>query len=214
MTIPLLSLSILGFIGFAFLHSILARRKVKGFILKKFPRLSAFYRIIYVIIAVATLALWWWYIPEMPAKLYIVPTPVCWLFRLIQLCALYGFYTALRNSNTGTFLGIRQIKKYMTDGTLPDDYDEYSNESLHSAGLYRYMRHPLYTFSILFMMANPVMSIKWAYMVLLFTLYFWIGSYFEERGLIRKFGESYKQYQKKVPRFIPRLSSLRSMMKR
>lgn len=210
MKIPLLS--ILGFIGFALLHSILARRKVKGYFLKKFPRFSAFYRIIYVGIAVATLALWWWYIPEMPSKLYIATSPVHWLFRLVQICALYGFYKALRNSGTGTFLGIRQIKKYMTDGILPDDYDEYSGESLHSTGLYRYMRHPLYTFSILFMIANPVMSVKWAYMTLLFTLYFWLGSYFEEKGLISKFGDAYKEYQKKVPRFIPRLSSLKNIM--
>jgi len=206
----LLSLSILGFIGFALIHSILARRSVKGYIFKKFPVLSAFYRIIYVFIAVATLACWWWFIPEMPAILYEAPSPVSWLLRIVQLAALYGFYVALRNTGTGSFLGVRQIKKYMVDGTLPDDYDEYASKSLNSTGLYNHMRHPLYTFSILFMVANPVMSYKWAYLTLLFTLYFWIGSYFEERGLIRKFGRSYKKYQEEVPRFIPRPASIKN----
>jgi protein-S-isoprenylcysteine O-methyltransferase Ste14 len=38
---------------------------------------------------------------------------------------------------------------------------------------------------------------------LLFTLYFYFGSVFEERRLLAEFGEAYQDYQRRVPRFIP-----------
>ena len=211
MTIPVLS--ILGFVAFALIHSLLARRKVKGYLFEKLPALSAFYRIIYVAVAIITLILWWWLIPipDMQTILYAASSPDYWLLRIVQIAALYGFVKALRNSGTGTFLGIRQVKTYMAHGTLPDDYDEYSSESLHKKGSYKYMRHPLYTYSILLMAANPVMSLRWAYLTAIFFLYFWLGSYFEEKGLIRKFGDRYRNYQEEVPRFIPRLKSLKQL---
>jgi protein-S-isoprenylcysteine O-methyltransferase Ste14 len=36
------------------------------------------------------------------------------------------------------------------------------------------------------------------------TLYIYIGSIFEERRLIAEFGEAYREYQRSVPRLIPR----------
>jgi protein-S-isoprenylcysteine O-methyltransferase Ste14 len=38
---------------------------------------------------------------------------------------------------------------------------------------------------------------------LLFTLYFYLGSIFEERRLLAEFGDAYQDYQRRVPRFIP-----------
>jgi hypothetical protein len=37
------------------------------------------------------------------------------------------------------------------------------------------------------------------------TLYFYLGSIHEEKGLVAEFGEPYVAYQKQVPRFLPRL---------
>ena len=34
--------------------------------------------------------------------------------------------------------------------------------------------------------------------------YFYIGTFFEERRLVRTFGEEYRAYQRRVPRFLPR----------
>jgi protein-S-isoprenylcysteine O-methyltransferase Ste14 len=38
-------------------------------------------------------------------------------------------------------------------------------------------------------------------------VYFWIGSIFEERKLVREFGDTYRDYQRRVPRLLPRLKT-------
>jgi protein-S-isoprenylcysteine O-methyltransferase Ste14 len=40
---------------------------------------------------------------------------------------------------------------------------------------------------------------------LFWSLYMYIGSFHEERRLIHEFGETYRTYQRQVPRLFPRL---------
>jgi protein-S-isoprenylcysteine O-methyltransferase Ste14 len=40
---------------------------------------------------------------------------------------------------------------------------------------------------------------------LLFTAYALMGTYFEERDLVKNFGQQYLNYRKQVPGFIPKL---------
>ena len=35
------------------------------------------------------------------------------------------------------------------------------------------------------------------------VLYFYVGTFFEERRMVETFGEEYRNYQKRVPRFLP-----------
>jgi len=198
----------LGFFAFALVHSLLARSALKEKIFNFFPAASAYYRIMYVGIALFTLGLWWYFIPDMSQKFYSIDPPFKWMFHTLQLAAAIGFIQSLRNSGTQSFLGITQLRRYWKHGKLPGYLDDLSTEALHCSGLYKYMRHPLYTFSILFMVANPEMSLRWALLTVLFSLYFWIGSYFEERELIKKFGEQYVLYQRKTPRFVPHILKL------
>jgi protein-S-isoprenylcysteine O-methyltransferase Ste14 len=34
-------------------------------------------------------------------------------------------------------------------------------------------------------------------------LYFYVGTFLEERRLVNKFGDAYRDYRKKVPRMLP-----------
>jgi protein-S-isoprenylcysteine O-methyltransferase Ste14 len=65
------------------------------------------------------------------------------------------------------------------------------------------VRHPLYFFSLLFIWLNPQMTLASLLFNLLATLYFWVGSIYEERRLTAEFGEAYKAYRREVPRLLP-----------
>jgi len=73
------------------------------------------------------------------------------------------------------------------------------------SGLYRYMRHPLYTAGLLFLWLSPSVSVNSFTLYVAATIYIVIGAYFEERKLLREFGPAYAEYKKKTPMLIPGL---------
>ncbi len=70
---------------------------------------------------------------------------------------------------------------------------------------YKYVRHPIQAGTMIGLFATPVMS----YSHLLFSvgmgLYILIGLYFEEKSLVREFGDRYREYKRKVPMLFPKL---------
>ena len=69
--------------------------------------------------------------------------------------------------------------------------------------MYRYVRHPLYFFSLALIWATPVLTINWLWFNIGATLYFAVGSLVEERRLVRVYGDAYRQYQARVSWLIP-----------
>ena len=76
---------------------------------------------------------------------------------------------------------------------------------LQIRGFYCYVRHPLYLFALILLWLTPVMTVNIATANVVIAAYFYIGSVFEERKLLVEFGEAYADYQRRVPRLIPRL---------
>ena len=76
-------------------------------------------------------------------------------------------------------------------------------ESNRHAKVWLKDRHPIYLFSILFLGLRPTMDLFYFIFYLVIVLYFIIGSYFEEKKLVERFGQIYIDYQKEVPRIIP-----------
>jgi len=72
-------------------------------------------------------------------------------------------------------------------------------------GMYRFVRHPLYFFSLLALWSMPVMTVNLLMFNIGATLYFVIGSRVEERRLVQSYGEAYRAYQQRVPGLIPLL---------
>jgi protein-S-isoprenylcysteine O-methyltransferase Ste14 len=72
-------------------------------------------------------------------------------------------------------------------------------------GVFNIVRHPMYFGSTLLffsfvILSNSVLALLvW---ILICVFYYFISRY-EEKLLINKFGDEYKEYQKKVPMFIP-----------
>jgi protein-S-isoprenylcysteine O-methyltransferase Ste14 len=75
--------------------------------------------------------------------------------------------------------------------------------SLKVSGFYAWVRHPLYSFSLVFLWLTPAMTTNTLTAFVLFTLYFYVGSIYEERRLMAEFGASYEEYRRQVPRLIP-----------
>ena len=75
-------------------------------------------------------------------------------------------------------------------------------------GCYSVVRHPLYFFSLLFMVFNPVMTMQWLLLTIMSSIYFVVGSLIEEKRMVAEFGDAYRSYQRDVPFLIPGLSRL------
>lgn len=68
---------------------------------------------------------------------------------------------------------------------------------------YKYVRHPIQAATIVGLWATPTMSYGHLFLSAGMTIYIFIGLYFEEKDLIRVFGEKYKEYRDTTPILIP-----------
>jgi protein-S-isoprenylcysteine O-methyltransferase Ste14 len=95
-----------------------------------------------------------------------------------------------------SFLGIRQAfsSRLQTKET-----------SLVTTGLYRWVRHPLYTGGYLLIWFTPMMTINLLTLFTILSIYLVVGAKLEERRLVRAFGDDYRAYRAEVPMLVPRI---------
>jgi len=98
-------------------------------------------------------------------------------------------------------LGYKKLSCY-TELKNKQDKDQ-----LITKGIYKYARHPRY---IEYILLSLFFALFFGYKFFIyFTIYIFIGFYiatiFEEKELIKRFGNSYIEYKKKVPRFFIKL---------
>ncbi len=70
-------------------------------------------------------------------------------------------------------------------------------------GPYRWVRHPLYFFTLLMLWSCPDLSVDRLQFNILWTAWVVIGTVLEERDLVVNFGTAYTDYQRKVPMLVP-----------
>lgn len=174
---------ILRFILFAAVHSLFATEWAKK-ILHGDGRQG--YRLLYNI---ASLVMFGWVMSvyRNSEVLYFVPGVWSLIMYLLQLAVAVILVSCLRQTGFGEFIG----------------FTRHTPNVFANTGWYSIVRHPLYFFSTLFMMLNPVMTTQWLILTILATLYFVIGGLIEEKRLVVEFGEVYRDYQQRVPFIIP-----------
>ena len=188
----------LRFALFAVVHSVLATDTVKRKVISLWPWTGRAYRLVYNILAMATLC---WVLAAIPGSplLYRAPTPLDGGVRFAQLALLLTLCRCTARTGLGGFLGISQLRT----GKDP-------SPTLVTDGWYRLVRHPQYVLAVIILLINPVMTVHGALFSLFTLIYCAVGASIEEVRLEQLFGEAYRTYRSTTPMFIPWLKRGRS----
>ena len=89
--------------------------------------------------------------------------------------------------------------------------EPYRARPLEANGIYRHIRHPLYSGTLLALWAAPTLSQGHLLLAAVLSAYLAIGYHFEERDLARRHGDPYLAYRARVPAFFPRLGAARRL---
>lgn len=177
--------------AYGILHSVLASVKVKNTLGKLLGR---WYRLFFNAVAFVTLLPVLAVASVLPNQtLYVVPLPWRWGLLAVQGVAAVLAALAFIQTDIWHFLGVRQILQNVPPNHTP----------FKEVGFYRWVRHPAYFFSLILLWSSPVMTVNQLTLYGVFFLYFWVGAIFEERKLAREFGAAYRNYQRRVPMFVP-----------
>lgn len=182
---------------FALQHSIMARPAFKRLLTRLVPAQAE--RSTFVLFATAALALVCWQWRPLPQLAWSVEAPLAaaiitglswlgWAILLISTFLISHFELFGLEQGFGRLLGHAP-----------------ATPSFATPFLYRWLRHPIYAGFILAFWAAPHMSVGHLVFALLTTGYILVGIWFEERDLIARFGERYRQYRRDVGMLLPRL---------
>jgi len=178
-----------------FIHSFLASLAVKDFFRRTFGAgFMRVYRLAYNIFSAISFLPVLWLVSILPNyNLYSAPAPWKYLMLIGQGLSALCLLVAVLQTDALHFVGLKQL------------FEEDKSGSLVTSGFYKFVRHPIYTFSLFFLWLNPSVTVNSLTFYIGATMYFLIGAYFEERKLLREFGSVYAEYKAVTPMLIPGL---------
>ena len=198
--LDILAIVILFFL-FAISHTWLASRKFKKALVDKIGNKIAFYRLFYNLSSLLFFGIFYELAPKPDAIIYDLQFPFDLITFALQILSLLCIVWSSRQIDVKEFIGIKQIERYIDGNYSIDDLDE--KQKLRIEGAFKFVRHPIYFFSILFLGFRPQMTLFYLVMFICIVFYFYAGSVYEEKKLIEVFGDQYREYQKRVPRLFP-----------
>lgn len=181
---------------FAIPHSAMARPWFKDWLTRFVPR--PIERSTYVLVAGILLSLLVWKWEPMGGTVWSVSEGSA-LYYILYLLFVLGWVILF----ISTFLihhfdlfGLRQTYLELTG-------KKYEALKFKVVAFYKYVRHPLYLGILLGIWSTPVMTVTHLVFALLLTAYTLVGVTYEEKDLLREFGDTYRSYQKRTPMLIP-----------
>lgn len=186
----ILSVALWGFI-----HSWMASLKFKEHLRRMLGNGGVkFYRLFYNIFSVISIAPVFYLMLALPDKDF-YQIPALWSYLMLAGQAISGLllFAAVLQTDVLSFVGLRQL------------FEEEQPGKLVTRGFYRMVRHPLYTFGLLILWLSSSVSVNSFSVYLGLTIYILVGIFFEERKLLREFGQAYTDYQSVTPMLIPGL---------
>ena len=184
----------------------------------------AFYRLSYNLFFLWLFFYLFEILPRPEVELFELRFPYDIIILIPQFLALAGIIWTFRFFSLFEFAGLSQIKRWkngnfnenggretivtgiqtkdLGNGKISKDvFDE--KLTLKIEGPYKVVRHPLYLFTIIFLILRPTMDLFYLVFLIFLITYFYIGSFYEEKKLVSAFGEQYRKYQESVPRLFP-----------
>jgi len=189
---------LLGFLLFGGLHSLLASLRAKALAARWFGDAGRLgYRLFFNLSALLSFAPILALVALLPdRRIYAIPLPWALLTGALQLAAALGMLVSVLQTHPLHFLGLEQLARPESAGDHPRE--------LVVRGAYRYVRHPLYFFSLVILWLTPLMSWNVLAFNLGTTAYMALGAWLlEEPKLIQAFGEQYRAYRQSTPMLIP-----------
>lgn len=174
-------------------HSLLASLRFKNVLRRASgDTFMKFYRLLYNLFALVSILPVLYLMITLPDQtLYQIPSPWSILMRAGQVTSVLLLLVAVLQTDVLSFMGLRQL------------IEEEKRGKLVISGLYRFVRHPLYTFSLLVLWLSPSMTVNSFIVYAALTIYILIGIVFEERKLLREFGNEYADYKSITPMLLP-----------
>jgi protein-S-isoprenylcysteine O-methyltransferase Ste14 len=127
--------------------------------------------------------------------LYVIPFPFTILTFSIQALAGVALAVGIWQTGVWSFLGLQQFLEPPKKGP----------KRLVVHGLYRWVRHPLYTAGLVLIWLTPVMTVNVLALDLGITIYLILGAFVEERKLLKEYGPAYEEYCRTTPMLIPQM---------
>jgi methanethiol S-methyltransferase len=180
---------------FALQHSVMARPAFKRAWTRVIPEAAE--RSTYVLASsLALIALFAFWRP-LGGVVWSIETPA--LAFLLYVAYAFGWLLLL----VATFcidhfdlFGLRQVWLYLVG-------KPYTAPAFTTPGPYRYVRHPIYVGWLFAFWATPTMTLTHLVFALATTAYILVGIALEERDLVDEFGDTYRDYRRRVPGLVP-----------
>lgn len=130
-------------------------------------------------------------------------------FLSIPLPDWFRFIMAAITATSIPFIiwGYRTLGKNWVHALEPTQFLQKKHDELVTSGPYRHVRNPIYLGCFVFIIALALVAANWLLLlpVLFITPIIYAQIPNEERMLIDRFGDEYREYMKRTPRIIPKL---------
>lgn len=179
---------------FAVQHSLMARPAFKAWWTRIVPKPVE--RSTYVLLSSLALILIYWQWRPLPQMVWSVEGPAAtalWTLNAVGWGVLLSSTFLLNHFD---LFGLRQVWAYATDRPEPVP-------AFRTPGYYRFVRHPIYLGFVIGFWATPHMSLGHLVFATGATGYILVGVWLEERDLVAHFGDTYRNYQKRVSMLLP-----------
>jgi methanethiol S-methyltransferase len=175
-------------------HSIMVRKGVRTRLADLIPDdyYSAFYAFSSGIALLVTMLLW----QKIPGATATAGGWFHWMLRAVFFLCIAGFHWGSKSLGSFDPFGVKKIKRLIQNR-------ETRIMPLTVRGAYKWVRHPLYLFSLIMLWSCPELTVDRLLFNVLWTVWIVTATLLEERDLVMEFGNEYREYQARVPMIIP-----------